>query len=128
MIVVDASALLEVLLQTPDAQAVEARLLHPRETLHAPHLLDVEVGQVIRRYATNGGIDVKRGGAVLDDLTIFPCADTPMIGCCRACGNCETISPPMTPYTLLSLKRSNRRCSHATDVSQMLQDIVQRSS
>ena len=57
MIVVDASALLEVLLRTPAAKAVEDRLLAARQTLHAPHLLDVEVAQVIRRYVTNGEIE-----------------------------------------------------------------------
>jgi predicted nucleic acid-binding protein len=72
MIVVDASAMLEVLLRTPDAHAVEKRLFDPDETLHAPHLLDVEVAQVVRRYAANGEIDGKRGGAVLDDLAVFP--------------------------------------------------------
>jgi predicted nucleic acid-binding protein len=53
MIVVDASALLEALLRTPAAQAVERWLFDPEQTLHAPHLLDVEVAQVIRRYAAN---------------------------------------------------------------------------
>lgn len=72
MIVVDASALLEVLLRTPAAQAVEVRLFDPGETLHAPHLLDVEVAQVIRRYAAKGEIDGDRGGAALDDLAAFP--------------------------------------------------------
>ena len=72
MIVVDASAMLEVLLRTPDAHAVEKRLFDPDETLHAPHLLDVEVAQVVRRYAANGEIDGARGGAVLDDLAVFP--------------------------------------------------------
>src|SRR6267142_1577542 len=50
MIVVDASALLEALLRTPAARAVEERLFEPQQTLHAPHLLDIEVAQVIRRY------------------------------------------------------------------------------
>jgi predicted nucleic acid-binding protein len=72
MIVVDASALLEVLLRTPAAQAVEGRLFDLRETLHAPHLLDVEVGQVIRRYAANGEISGERGGAALADFIAFP--------------------------------------------------------
>jgi predicted nucleic acid-binding protein len=72
MIVVDASAMLELLLRTPDAHAVEKRLFDPDETLHAPHLLDVEVAQVVRRYAANGEIDGERGGAVLDDLAVFP--------------------------------------------------------
>lgn len=72
MIVVDASALLEVLLRTPAAKAVEDRLLAARQTLHAPHLLDVEVAQVIRRYVTNGEIDAERGRLALTDLAQFP--------------------------------------------------------
>jgi predicted nucleic acid-binding protein len=72
MIVVDASAMLEVLLRTPDAHAVEERLFDPNETLHAPHLLDVEIAQVIRRYAANGEIESERGGAALNDLAVFP--------------------------------------------------------
>src|SRR5207237_9652964 len=72
MIVVDASALLEALLRTPSARAVEERLFEPRQTLHAPHLLDVEVAQVIRRYAAKREIDHERGRAALADLADFP--------------------------------------------------------
>jgi predicted nucleic acid-binding protein len=72
MIVVDASALVEALLQTPAAEAVERRLFETGETLHAPHLLDVEVAQVIRRYAVKGEIDEARGRAALADLSDFP--------------------------------------------------------
>jgi predicted nucleic acid-binding protein len=68
MIVVDASAMIEALLRTPAAAAVDARLFEPGETLHAPHLLDVEVAQVIRRYVANGDIDADRGREALDDL------------------------------------------------------------
>ena len=72
MIVVDASALLEVLLRTSFAKAVEDRLFAPQQTLHAPHLLDVEAAQVIRRYAANREIDGERGRAALADLAEFP--------------------------------------------------------
>lgn len=72
MIVVDASALLEALLRTSAAKAVEDRLFAARQTLHAPHLLDVEVAQVIRRYAANGEIDAERGRMALADLADFP--------------------------------------------------------
>lgn len=72
MIVVDASALLEVLLRTPAAEKVEERLFDERESLHAPHLLDVEVAQVLRRYAGSGEIDPERGRAALIDLADFP--------------------------------------------------------
>jgi len=72
VIVVDASALIEILLRTPAAGAVEKRLFDTQETLHAPHLLDVEVTQVIRRYATSGEIDQDRGREALIDLADFP--------------------------------------------------------
>jgi predicted nucleic acid-binding protein len=72
VIVVDASALLESLLRTPAAKAVDDRLFAPRQTLHAPYLLDVEVAQVIRRYAANGDIDSERGRLLLGDLADFP--------------------------------------------------------
>jgi predicted nucleic acid-binding protein len=68
VIVVDASALLEVLLRTPAAKAVEDRLFAPGQTLHAPHLLDVEAAQVIRRYVAHKDIDSERGRMALTDL------------------------------------------------------------
>jgi len=71
LIVVDASALIEVLLRTPAAPAIESRLFAPGQTLHAPHLLDVEVAQVIRRYAAQGEIDGDRGRVALGDLCDF---------------------------------------------------------
>ena len=49
MIVVDASAALEVLLQTPTASRIEARWFAPGEALHAPHLLDLEIKHGLRR-------------------------------------------------------------------------------
>src|SRR5260370_33739195 len=72
MIVVDASAVLEALLRTTTARAVERRLFEPSQPLHVPHLLDVEVAQVVRRYAANREIDVERGRMVLADLADFP--------------------------------------------------------
>ena len=72
MIVVDASALIELLLRTQAASALENRLFAPGQTLHAPHLLDIEVTQVIRRYAAKGEIDNERGRAALADLSDLP--------------------------------------------------------
>ena len=72
MIVVDASALIEVLLRTSASPAVEQRLFASRQTLHAPHLLDVEVAQVIRRYVASGDIEAERGRTALTDLVQFP--------------------------------------------------------
>ncbi|MDM7945360.1 MAG: type II toxin-antitoxin system VapC family toxin [Oceanibaculum nanhaiense] len=72
MIVVDSSVLLDVLLRTPAAAVAESRLFVTGETFHAPHLLDVEVAQVVRRYAANGEIDAERGRLALIDLADFP--------------------------------------------------------
>lgn len=71
MIVVDASAVLEVLLNSPAAARVAERLFAPGETLHAPHLLDVEVVQVLRRYAASGELDAARGALALAALAAF---------------------------------------------------------
>ena len=72
MIVVDASALLDALLRAPATQALEARLFEFGQTLHAPHLLDLEVTQVLRRCVAAGQIDEERGRAALSDLSEFP--------------------------------------------------------
>jgi predicted nucleic acid-binding protein len=72
MIVVDASALLEVLLRTQAAGVVERRLFASGQTLYAPHLIDAEVAQALRRYAINREIDGNRGRAALADLSDFP--------------------------------------------------------
>ncbi|HET9177595.1 MAG TPA: type II toxin-antitoxin system VapC family toxin [Terriglobia bacterium] len=72
MIVVDASAVLEVLLQTPAAARVGGRIFAAGETLHAPHLLDLEVAQVLRRYARSGVFSAKRASEALADLADLP--------------------------------------------------------
>jgi predicted nucleic acid-binding protein len=72
VIVVDASAIIEVMLRTRAAAAVERRVHDMRETLHAPHLIDIEVAHVIRRSAANGEIAADRGQAAIEDLADFP--------------------------------------------------------
>ncbi len=72
MIVVDASALLEALMQTPAAAAVEARLFEQPLPLHAPHLIDLEITQVLRRYGSNGRISPARCREALDELQELP--------------------------------------------------------
>ncbi len=68
MIVVDASAMLELLLDTPLGPAVARRVLKGQETLHAPHLVDVEVAQAVRRFVRSGGLDAVRGLQAIEDL------------------------------------------------------------
>jgi predicted nucleic acid-binding protein len=72
VIVVDASALIETLLRTPAADAVDARIFEVGQTLHAPHLIDVEVVQVLRRYAASRQVEAARCAEALADLADFP--------------------------------------------------------
>jgi predicted nucleic acid-binding protein len=72
VIVVDASALLEALLRTPAAAAVVERLFDAGATLHAPHLIDIEVAQVPRCSAATRQIESGRCRDALSDLSDFP--------------------------------------------------------
>lgn len=72
MIVLDSSAVVELLLRTPVARQVEDRIFPMGETLHAPHLLDLEVAQVLRRYAAGGDVSPHRAQEALTDLADLP--------------------------------------------------------
>jgi predicted nucleic acid-binding protein len=69
VIVVDASALLEFLLQTSLGARVEARLFREDDELHAPHLLDVEIVQGLRRLVRTGEVSAGRADEAIADLT-----------------------------------------------------------
>lgn len=77
MIVLDASALLEVLLRTSRAAAIEEWVLGSGVTLHAPHLLDLEVAQVLRRYVAAAQLTPARALEALEDLQAFSIARYP---------------------------------------------------
>ena len=68
MIVVDASAMLEFLLQTPLGTRVEARLFRDGEEFHSPHLVDVEVTQGLRRLVRSGEVTPARATEAIADL------------------------------------------------------------
>jgi predicted nucleic acid-binding protein len=72
VIVADASVMLEVLLRTAEAARLERRLFGGEESVHAPHLVDLEVAQVLRRYVARGEVHPERGRAAVDLLTRFP--------------------------------------------------------
>jgi predicted nucleic acid-binding protein len=65
------------LLGTSAATRLSERFFAAGETLHAPHLLDVEVAQVLRRYALAGLFGAERGVEALKDLADFPIARYP---------------------------------------------------
>lgn len=60
MIVVDSSAIIEVLLRIYVGEKIESRILSPFENLCAPHLINLEVAQVLRRYCASGDMTSER--------------------------------------------------------------------
>ena len=68
MIVLDASAAVDWLLQTSSGQRIERRIYAHSETLHAPHLLDLEIIQVLRRLTLRGVVSAKRADEAVRDL------------------------------------------------------------
>jgi predicted nucleic acid-binding protein len=68
VIVLDASAAVDWLLQTPTGMRIENRIYQSNDSLHAPHLLDLEVAQVLRRLLREGVISSSRAQEAIDDL------------------------------------------------------------
>ena len=56
MFVLDASGAVELVLNTAAGKRVATRMDDPAQTVHAPHLIDVEVAHVLRRYASLGAL------------------------------------------------------------------------
>ena len=73
MIVIDASAAVDLLLDVVPVSAVIADhvRMHGGQ-LHAPHLLDAEVGQVLRRNLLRGRLSEERARRALDHLAQLP--------------------------------------------------------
>ncbi|GIW42341.1 MAG: ribonuclease VapC [Candidatus Binatia bacterium] len=70
MIVLDASAVVELLLNTAVGAAV-ARRIRGRPTLASPHLIDVEVAQAVRRLVRLRQIEPWRGAVAIQHLVEF---------------------------------------------------------
>lgn len=68
MIVLDASAIVELLLDTAVGRRVGILIGDPATGLHVPHLLDVEVLSVLRRCAREGVIEGAEAQAAIEDL------------------------------------------------------------
>jgi predicted nucleic acid-binding protein len=51
-----------------DAEPIRERLESPGESLHVPHLLNIEVLNVLRRQTLRGILAEERGATVLQDL------------------------------------------------------------
>jgi predicted nucleic acid-binding protein len=69
--VLDASAALELLLDTTPGLAVAGRMAG-RGPVHAPHLLDAEVVHAVRRLEGSGEVSSGKAAQSLDDLLLLP--------------------------------------------------------
>jgi predicted nucleic acid-binding protein len=72
MLVVDASAVAELLLRRPAGPLVAGRLRDHGFDLHAPHLIDVEVLSALRRAVVGGAASVERASEAVEDLLDLP--------------------------------------------------------
>lgn len=69
MIVIDASAEVAALLSAePEAESVRERVARPDETLHVPHLFEIEVLQALRSLTLRGTVSSERARLALSRL------------------------------------------------------------
>jgi predicted nucleic acid-binding protein len=68
VIVLDASAAVDWLVQTGAALRIESRIFSRNQSLHAPELLDLEVAQVLRRLVREHSLSASRAEQAIQDL------------------------------------------------------------
>ena len=70
MVVIDASALIEFLLNAGGFPNIEAIVRD--EELHAPHLIDIEIAHSLRHAVLGNRLDVSRAQEALEDFSSLP--------------------------------------------------------
>jgi predicted nucleic acid-binding protein len=79
MIVLDASAAIDWLLQTPAGLRIEQRIYARQDTLHSVHLLDLEFVQVLRRLVREGTLTPRRAVEAIEDMAALRIARYPPV-------------------------------------------------
>jgi predicted nucleic acid-binding protein len=82
VIVLDASAAIELLIEGSLAGSIRQDLLSRNDTIIVPHLLDIEVLSGLRRLASSRRLDGQRMGYLLSELADLPamrCPHTPLL-------------------------------------------------
>lgn len=72
MIVADSSAFVEILLDSGLSSTFQSRLFGARQRVFAPHLVDLEISQVLRRHVGNGSMTGVAAGEALEDWLFLP--------------------------------------------------------
>jgi len=70
MMVIDASAAVDLLMGTPKGRQVASRIA--KEILHAPAILDLEVAQALRRWERSSQIDRTQAADAIENLLQLP--------------------------------------------------------
>lgn len=104
MIVLDASAVVDLLLDvSPHADRIRQEVLASEGDLHAPHLLDVEVGQVLRRFVLAGVLSEARARRAVEHLGWLPITRYPHHGFLdRAIGRFRNLTVYDAVYVVLA--------------------------
>jgi predicted nucleic acid-binding protein len=77
MLVVDASALVDLLLRRPRADEIERHVVAHASELHAPELIDIEVVSALRGVVSSGEAPALRAAEAIDDLLELPISRHP---------------------------------------------------
>jgi predicted nucleic acid-binding protein len=79
LIVLDSSAMIDWLLQTTAGKRIQLRVAFRNDSLHAPHLLDIEVAHVMRRLVREGAVPLRSADEALLVLRDFPVTRYPHV-------------------------------------------------
>jgi predicted nucleic acid-binding protein len=105
VIVLDASAAVDWLLQTSAGKRIETRIYSRNDSLHAPHLLDLEVTQVLRRLVREGTVSTRRADEAVRDLLDLRIARYPhFVLLPRICQHRHNLSAYDAAYVVLAEK------------------------
>jgi predicted nucleic acid-binding protein len=72
LIVLDSSAMIDWLLQTTAGLRIRLRVASHNDSLHTPHLLDIEVAHVLRRLVRHRTVPPGRADEAIAVLRDFP--------------------------------------------------------
>ncbi len=81
-VVVDASVLVDSLVEGPLAGLVDQRL-HDEDAFWVPHLIDAEVGHALRAGVRRGELSVSAASGALDELARLPIERAPHVDLAR---------------------------------------------
>jgi len=112
VIVLDASAVIDWLLQTAVGRQIDSRLYSRGESLHAPHLLDLEVAQVLRRLVREAAVSVPRADQAIQDLLDLRVTRYPHFVFLHTFGGSGIICRPTMPAYVCAHRKTRRHAPH----------------